>query len=142
MNFADFQSQSVGDFEFASFGAVINNFWDSFVVALNLEDLNEVDVLGWWAEIFRDSFYDEVEDWVSETEVNVEQVRQQEFDHFIELHDSIESSEKFEVLGLDGDTQGESVFALVDVVIDAETDDVSVLGRCFIMKAGFFIGSS
>lgn len=55
-------------------------------------------------------------------------MRQQEFNHFIELHDAIESCKKIEILGFDGNTQGESVFTLVNVVINAETDDVSVVG--------------
>jgi hypothetical protein len=93
-----------------------------------LKDLNEVNVLRWRAEIFRDSLDDEVQNGASETNVDTEQVRQEEFNHFIKLHDGIESCKKIDILSFNGNTQWKSVLVLVNVVIDTEADDVSVLG--------------
>ena len=93
-----------------------------------MKDLNEVHVLRWRAEIFRDSLDDEVQNGTSETKVDTEQVRQEEFNHFIELHDGVESCKKIDILSFNGNTQWKSVLVLVNVVIDTEADDVSVLG--------------
>lgn len=89
--------------------------------------MNQIDILSWRAELFRDSFDDKIQNAVSESEVDIEQMGQQELYHFVELHDFIQSLEEFKVLGFDGDTEWKFILALVNTVIDTEVDDVSVL---------------
>jgi hypothetical protein len=68
-----------------------------------------------------------VEDFRSESKFQCQQVRQQDFDEIAELGDFMQSSEKFAILSVQGDSERHLVLFSLDAIVDHIIDNGLVL---------------